>query len=423
MPAFISGIKQHSLAEQAGIRPGEVLTCVNGMAVGDIIDLSFLLCDNSVELQLLRQGQPHIVRIDKHPDEDLGLEFQSAVFDGVRTCFNRCIFCFVDQMIPGMRGTLYVKDDDYRLSFLYGNFITLSNMGEEDFRRIIRMHLSPIYVSVHATEDGVRCSMMQNNNAGGILKKLRMLIDNGIEVHTQIVCCPGYNDGKVLEKTYQDLLQLADGIASVAVVPVGLTKNRENLTKLRVFTGDEARDICRQVDEWQKDCRKKLGRSFIYLGDEFYLAAGFPVPLGEFYDGYPQLENGIGLTRIFLDDWEKHFAKPILDTHGDAVVLAGESAAKVLQPLIAGFNKKNHTAHQVVGVKNRFFGGAVNVTGLLTGGDMLAAVKGAQRIIIPAVTLNKDNIFLDDMSFDDFCRMANVRVDVVKDAKELMGKL
>lgn len=423
MSALISGIKQHSLAEQAGIRPGDVLTGVNGVAVGDIIDLSFQLCDDSVELQLLRQGQPRTVRIDKHPDEDLGLEFQSAVFDGVRTCFNRCIFCFVDQMIPGMRGTLYVKDDDYRLSFLYGNFITLTNMGEEDFQRIVRMHLTPIYVSVHATDAGVRCSMMQNKNAGDILEKLRMLIDNGIEVHTQIVCCPGYNDGKVLEKTYQDLLQLADGIASVAVVPVGLTKNRENLTKLRVFTGDEARDICRQVDEWQKDCRKKLGRSFIHLGDEFYLAAGLGVPPAETYDGYPQLENGIGLTRVFLDEWEEHFDKPILDTHRDAVVLAGESAAKVLQPLIAGFNKKYHTAHRVVGVKNCFFGGVVNVTGLLTGRDMLAEAKGAQRIIIPAVTLNKDNLFLDDMSFDDFCKKAGVTVDVVKDAKELMGKL
>ncbi len=423
MSALISGIKQHSLAEQAGIRPGEVLTGVNGLAVGDIIDLSFLLCECSVELQLLRQGQPRTVRIDKHPDEDLGLEFQSAVFDGVRTCFNRCIFCFVDQMIPGMRGTLYVKDDDYRLSFLYGNFITLTNMGEEDFRRIIRMHLSPIYVSVHATEDRVRCNMMGNNNAEDILKKLRMLIDNGIEVHTQIVCCPGYNDGTVLEKTYQDLLHLGNGIASVAVVPVGLTKNREKLTKLRIFTRDEAENLCRQVDEWQKDCRKKIGRSFIHLGDEFYLMAGLPVPPGESYDGYPQLENGIGLTRVFLDEWEEHFGKPILDTHADAVVLVGESAAKVLQPLIEGFNKKYHTAHRVVGVKNRFFGGAVNVTGLLTGGDMLAEAEGVQRIIIPAVTLNKDNLFLDDMSFDDFCRKAKAEVDVVRDARDLISRL
>jgi len=423
MSALISGIKKHSLAEQAGIQAGEVLTSVNGSPVRDLIDLSFMLCDDSVELQLTKDGHSRTVVVEKHPDEDLGLEFQAAVFDRVQTCFNKCIFCFVDQMIPGMRQTLYVKDDDYRLSFLYGNFITLTNMSEADFQRIIQMHLTPIYISVHATDSKVRCSMMQNKNAGDILEKLRMLIDNGIEIHTQIVCCPGYNDRKVLEKTYQDLLKLSDGIVSMAVVPVGLTKHREKLTRLRIFSKDEAATICRQVTKWQKDCRKKIGRSFVYLGDEFYLAAGLPIPEAETYDGYPQLENGIGLTRVFLDEWEEHFAKPILDTHADAVVLAGESAAKVLQPLVDKFNKKYHTKHKVVGVKNLFFGGAVNVTGLLTGGDMLRAAAGAKRIILPAVTLNKDNLFLDDMSFADFCQQAAVTVEVVKDAKELIGKL
>ena len=231
MQGLISSVKHGSLAEAAGIKAGESLLTVNGSSLRDIIDLSFLLADEQVVLKLAgADGTEREITIDKRIDEDLGLEFESAVFDKVTTCYNKCVFCFVDQMIPGMRKGLYVRDDDYRLSFLYGNFITLTNMKDEDFDRIIKTHMSPLYVSVHATDPEVRCAMMKNRFAGELMDKLHRLFEAGITVHTQIVCCPGYNDGEVLKRTYADLRALAPNVETMAVVPVGLTKNRAHLT-------------------------------------------------------------------------------------------------------------------------------------------------------------------------------------------------
>ena len=236
MVGIISGVRKNSLAESAGIKAGEKLLTVDGVQVKDIIELSFYTSDYEVDLEVeSADGTHRMVHINKHPDEDLGLEFEAAVFDRVRTCYNKCIFCFVDQMIPGMRKGLYVRDDDYRLSFLYGNFITLTNMKDEDFERIISTHMSPLYVSVHATDPAVRCKMMNNRFAGELMDRLQRLFDAGIQVHTQIVCCPGYNDGEVLAKTFADLYALNPNVLTMAVVPVGLTKNREQLHPLRTL--------------------------------------------------------------------------------------------------------------------------------------------------------------------------------------------
>lgn len=425
MLGCISNVRRHSLAEKAGIQPGEKLCSVNGCNVQDIIDLSFLTSDEVVELEIENAaGAKRLVQIEKYPDEDLGLEFESAVFDKVRTCYNNCIFCFVDQMIPGMRPGLYVRDDDYRLSFLYGNFITLTNMCDEDFDRIIRTHLSPLYISVHATDPDVRCKMMNNRFAGQLMEKINRLLEAGIQIHTQIVCCPGYNDGEVLKRTFADLYALHPGVLTMAVVPVGLTKHREHLHPMRTFTPQEAVEIVDAVSGWQKQCREETGKSFVYLGDEFYLLAGKALPSSEYYDGFPQLENGIGLTRNFLNEWETALKTlQYADGAEQAVIPVGESAFRVLQPMMEAFNRQYGTKHSFFSVKNLFFGGHVNVTGLLTGGDILAAVKDCERLILPGVVLNNDNLFLDDMSLDDFKRSFQGKVEIAKDAGELLRLL
>ncbi len=425
MKGNISGVRRHSLAEAAGIVAGEKLCSVDGVQIQDIIELSFYTSDYEVELEIENAaGQRRKVRIEKHPDEDLGLEFEAAVFDKVRTCYNKCIFCFVDQMIPGMRPGLYVRDDDYRLSFLYGNFITLTNMKDDDFDRIIRNHLTPLYVSVHATDPQVRCTMMKNRFAGELMEKLHRLIDAGVQVHTQIVCCPGYNDGDILAKTFADLRALHPGVLTMAVVPVGLTKHREHLPGMRTFTREEAEALVDQVTAWQAQCRREDGKSFVYLGDEFYLLAGREVPPADWYDGFPQLENGIGLTRKFITEWEDTLkvmtrvkaAKP-------AIIPVGESAYKVLKPLMEDLAEKYQVEHKFMSIPNLFFGGKVNVTGLLTGSDILTAVPTGARLVLPAVVLNSDNLFLDDMSFKEFKGKYRGTVEVAADAKELLHLL
>ena len=426
MLGLISAVRKNSLAEAAGIVAGDKLVAVDGVQVKDIIELSFYTSDYEVELELENaQGQRRQVHIDKYPDEDLGLEFEAAVFDKVSTCYNNCIFCFVDQMIPGMRKGLYVRDDDYRLSFLYGNFITLTNLKEEDFQRIIQTHMTPLYVSVHATDPKVRCEMMHNRFAGELMDKLERLFAAGIEVHTQIVCCPGYNDGVNLAKSFHDLYERHPHVLTMAVVPVGITKHREGLHPLRTFTKEEAAALIDQVTPWQRQCREETGKTFIYLGDEFYLLAGRDVPTAEWYDGFPQLENGIGLTRSFVDEWQATL--PSLSSYqaaSPAVIPVGESAFTVLQPLLYALNKQFNTAHSFVPVPNQFFGGKVNVTGLLTASDILRTCKeSGKRLILPAVVLNNDKLFLDDTALEQFRKEYPGKVDIAKDAKELLHLL
>lgn len=430
MFGLISGVRKNSLAEAAGIVSGDKLIAVDGVQVKDIIELSFYTSDYEVELELENQaGQRRQVHIDKYPDEDLGLEFEAAVFDKVNTCYNNCIFCFVDQMIPGMRPGLYVRDDDYRLSFLYGNFITLTNLKEEDFQRIIQTHMTPLYVSVHATDAQVRCQMMHNRFAGELMEKLERLFAAGIEVHTQIVCCPGYNDGEVLARSFADLYAHYPKVLTMAVVPVGITKHREGLHPLRTFTKDEAALLIDQVTAWQQRCREETGKTFIYLGDEFYLLAGREVPTAEWYDGFPQLENGIGLTRSFLDEWQENLATMgSYQPTADAVIPVGESAFAVLQPLMEQLNGQFGSRHSFVPVPNSFFGGKVNVTGLLTAGDILQTLAsmpkdGSKRVILPAVVLNNDKLFLDDKSLEQFKSAYSGRVEIAKGAKELLHLL
>ena len=294
---IISNVKSNSIGAEIGLIPGDRLLEVNGEAVQDIIDLSFALAEEEIELLIERiSGEQELITLEKEYHEDLGLEFESAVFDKVRQCANKCIFCFVDQMPPGMRESLYIKDDDYRLSFLYGNFVTLTNLGSRDINRIARLHLSPLYVSVHTTNGELREKMLGGKQAGKIMEQLKELVDKGIDLHTQVVLCPGFNDGKELERTINDLYALYPSVLSLAIVPVGLTRYRDHCHPLTKFSPTAAEEVIRLVHKYQQKCRKESQESFVYLADEFYLAAGKEIPSYESYDGFRNLKTVSALS-------------------------------------------------------------------------------------------------------------------------------
>jgi len=422
---IIARVIPDTIAAQVGLEPGDRLITVDGESIRDIIDLSFALADESVELIIEKKnGEQEILEIEKEYDEDLGIEFESAVFDGVRRCANQCIFCFVDQMAPGMRESLYVKDDDYRLSFLYGNFVTLTNNGPQDFNRISRLHLSPLYISVHTTNGSLREKMLNNKNAGKIMEQLDTLITSGIEMHTQIVLCPDINDGDELEKTITDLYSLHPSVISMAIVPVGLSRYRENCYSLEVFTPEKALSVVTMVNKWQQKCRKQSGTSFVYLSDEFYLAANQPIPAYDLYDGFPQLENGIGLIRNFLHEWQlESIVTTGYQTPHHLDVVCGVSAQKILQPLLDAVKIHNLTIG-VIPVENEFFGKDITVSGLLTGQDIARALtQDCERrtgVIIPGTSLRKgEGIFLDNMTLDELEHHAAVPVRAAYGAEDL----
>ncbi|MHC1746114.1 MAG: DUF512 domain-containing protein [Negativicutes bacterium] len=422
---IITGTAPNSIAQEVGLTCGDKLLAVNDQPISDLIDLSFALAEENVTLLIEKaDGEQELIEIEKEYDEDLGIEFDSAVFDGVRRCANRCVFCFVDQMPPGMRESLYVKDDDYRLSFLYGNFVTLTNMNHEDLARINRLHLSPLYISVHTTDGGLRAKMLNNPQAGNIMAQLNALAESGIEMHTQVVLCPGLNDGAALEKTFQDLYALYPQVLSMAIVPVGLTKHRSQCPSLCGFTPEQAAHIIHTVQMWQSKCRREMGQTFVYLADEFYLAADMPIPEYDFYDEFPQLENGIGIVRCFLTEWEEF--QPVLtssQTEEWIDVVCGVSIAKILDPLLSSLSIPNRNI-RLVPVDNTFFGSGVTVTGLLTGQDICKALRklSGRRtgIILPGVALRKgESIFLDDTTSESISKEFDVPVRIAHSAQDL----
>lgn len=420
---LISGVKQYSPAEFAQIKPGDILLSVNGQDFSDIIDLSFLFSDEELELLLQSvDGSKRTVLINKEIDEEVGLEFETAVFDKVKECCNNCIFCFVNQMPEGMRDSLYIKDDDYRLSFLYGNFITLTNITPEDKKRILSLNLSPLYVSIHATDGQVRTNMIKNKYAGQVIDHIKELAAGGIKFHTQIVLCPTFNDEKVLEQTFKELFSMNDSILSMAVVPVGLTKYRRKNDVLRTFTTQEAKKVVDSISCWQKKCRDEIGRSFVYPSDEFYVLANEDFPIAEYYDGFQQYENGIGICRKFIDEWHA-FSIDSFDVLEDVYVVCGKSAQNVLQKLINELTNITAVKYNLLTVENKFFGDTVTVTGLLTGNDILDSVKELgnkpKRLIVPGIALREDRVFLDDVSIKDFCNSLPYEVKIANTATQL----
>ena len=390
---------------------GDKILAVNDESIADIIDFRFAFAEEYVELLVEhKDGERELLAFDKEYDEELDCEFSSAVFDGTRVCRNNCCFCFVNMLAPKMRRSLFVKDDDYRLSFLSGNFITLTNMTDGDFDRIARLHLSPLYVSVHTTNGTLRKKMLRNENAENIVANLRRLANMGIELHTQIVLCRGINDDAELERTIADLANLRPAVLSVAVVPVGITRHRRDDFPLKSFDAESAEKVIAQAEKWQQRFRYESGQTFLYLADEFYLASGRPLPPVKYYDGFPQIENGIGLAQSFVDDWEKtHIAVKHESPPQKILVLCGTAIAPLMLRLAAEAQQhRDDLKVKVVPVTNEFFGGNVNVSGLLTGRDLAAAAKNANgrsfdAILLPGTALRRgENIFLDDMTIAEF---------------------
>lgn len=433
-----------SLAEELELVPGDKLLEINGIKLRDIIDVSFAFADEEIEMLVEHEdGQQEVYEFDKDYDEELGVEFESAVFDGIRHCANNCLFCFVDQVAPDMRESLNIKDDDYRMSFLYGNFITMTNMVDADFQRIKQYHLSPLFVSVQCTNPDLRQKLLRCRTAGNLSAQLDKLEAADVEYHTQIVLCRDLNDGEELERSLRDIVARQPHALSVAIVPVGLTRFRQDCYPLKSFDKESAARVVEQVEAYQRQQREKDGRTFIYLADEFYLLAGRELPPAEYYDGFPQLDNGIGLARNFMEE----FAAAVAEADDSKAALAAhkqqdnrDNRAKLrlavvsgtsISPLMAELAESISGAGEqvtMVPVPNHHFGTTVNVSGLLTAKDMLTALQDVagkvDGILIPESALRTgDNVFLDDVSLSDFCARLPCRVETVGSGREYFHAL
>lgn len=417
--AVIERVEVGSIAAEAGLAPGDEIIAINGTPVNDLIDYRYLCADEHIDVEVRKaNGEEWLIEIDKDCDEELGVGFTSETFDGLRRCQNHCVFCFLDQMPVGMRRSLYVRDDDYRLSFLHGNFVTLTNLRPEDIERIITLRLSPLYVSVHATDPAVRRRLLRNRRAGEIVPLLKRLCGAGIEVNCQIVLCPGYNDGEVLDRTIADLAELWPRALSVAVVPVGLTRYRAGLPEIKAVGRAEADAVIAQVEGWQARLAERGVTDLLYLADEFYLIAGRPLPRYEDYGNFPQLENGVGLVRLFEEEFkvaEVRFPKTVEPRR--VRIVTGVSAGPFIKGLAARLERVAGMRAEVTVVENEFFGPSVTVAGLLTGRDILAALRGSapvDEILIPAAALRfEGDRFLDDVTPAELALEVGQKVSIV----------
>lgn len=400
---IVSDVAVHSPAERCGIVRGDVLLAINGAPVIDLVDYEFLTAESRLTVQLRgADGVQRTAQIEKDEAEPLGLSFATTMMDALRTCKNHCCFCFIDQMPQGTRTSLHVKDDDWRMSFIMGNYVSLTNVDDAELDRIIQRRVSPLYVSLHATDPIVRVSIMCNPNAGRILEQLRKLCDAGIRFHLQVVLCPGVNDGDVLARTLSDAAALAPCARTLAIVPVGLTRFRERLFPLRTFTSDEARAMIASIEAFQSRCLARMGTRFAFLSDEWYLLAGLPLPPFDAYEDFEQIENGVGLLRLFEDEFNMALARCKPLAQEKRVLVAGGTAAapffgKLLQSLA-----RYRCIAEPVAIENRYFGGNVSVGGLVTGGDLVEQLRGridGRALLIPRNMLReRGDVFLDGLS-------------------------
>jgi putative radical SAM enzyme (TIGR03279 family) len=420
----IARVVSGSPAAEAGLRAGDRLVAINGLVVRDAIDYAFETLEPRLDLAIERNGQLDSVRVEKLPDQELGLEFALPVFEGIRECNNNCEFCFIRGLPKGLRRSLYIRDDDYRYSFLFGTFLTLTNLEESDWERIGFQHLSPLHVSIHATDLAVRRRMLANPATPDILVQLDRLAGLGIEVKGQVVLCPGLNDGAVLERTVRDLAERPGVVDSVAIVPVGLTRYSGART-LRQVSPAEARRLVRQARGWQRELRARLGRDFVYLSDELYLLAGQPFPPAWRYDGYRQLQNGVGLTRLLLADWSRSRSKipAVLASPRRVAWVCGRAAAPALRRICADLRAVASLQVTVIEVSNEFFGGGVSVSGLLTGQDVVAGLqaRSLDLAILPRSAFGYEGQqMLDGWTVAAIERAAGVRVATGGGAAELL---
>ncbi|MDD2401582.1 MAG: DUF512 domain-containing protein [Clostridia bacterium] len=426
--AEIIGIEKDSLAEELNLMAGDKILKVNYKKIKDLIQFQMEWAGEEVILEVKKNnGDNELYEIEKEYDEPLGAIFDKAIFDGLKTCGNKCIFCFVDQMPQHMRKGLYIKDDDYRLSFLQGSYITLTNLKGRDISRIKREHLSPLYVSVHATNPKIRKSIINNPRAGDVLKIMKELSDAGIKFHTQIVACPGVNDGEVLEETYRDLSSI-EGVLSIVIVPVGLTRYRNDLPDLSIYTREDAQCLVKLVEEKQQLELQRRGSHYIWPSDEFYLLAGMQIPTAEVYEDYCQLENGVGMIRLLWDDFQNLQLPAEINPSKEIIIATGVSGFKVINSVVDRLNKIKGLKIIVKEIKNSFFGSTITVTGLLTGKCLLNGLKDVEKgsIVCISETMIKsgNGKFLDDLTPADVgTRLGINLITVPVDAKEILKKI
>ncbi len=411
----IKRVMKNSIAEEIGLEPGDAIIKINGTEITDVLDYRFLMSDEEILLTVeTKDGETVEVEIEKDCYEDLGVEFESGLIDGAKSCANRCIFCFIDQLPKGMRGSLYFKDDDTRLSFFQGNYVTLTNLSEKEIDRLIKMRVSPINVSVHTTNPILREKMLRNKNAGNIMKRMRRFAENGIVMNAQIVLCPSFNDGAELERTFSDLLSMGEHIKSVSVVPIGKTRYRDGLCEIPSVTPEGAEEVIKTVMKWQKRAMESVGSRLFYASDEFYLKAGLELPEAEEYEAFPQIENGVGMISSMREEFYRALAQTDAPEHIPHVSIAtGKAAYNFIKSIANDAEKKyNGLKVDVYAIENNFFGEEITVTGLLCGCDIIEQLQGkdlGERLIISKSMLrDSTDVLLDNVTTEEISERLNV---------------
>ncbi len=417
MNNVIIKVEKGSIAEEMGIEPGDILVDIDNNPVKDVFDYRYLIQSEYIEVGIQKpNGDEWLLEIDKEEYEDLGIVFERGLMDRAKSCSNKCIFCFIDQLPKGMRDTLYFKDDDSRLSFLQGNYVTLTNMKQEDIDRVIFYHLSPINISVHTTDKELRKFMLKNPNSDNLMDYIKQLYENHIEMNFQIVLCRDINDGEYLDKSIEELSQFIPMARSMSVVPFGMTRFRDGLCDIKLFDKAGCIRVIEQVEGWQKRLYAKYGTRFCFLSDEFYLMAGMEIPDGECYEGYPQLENGVGMIALTKSEFYNKLNTLEADNVSRTVTLAtGKLAYDFIYSLSCDIMKKyGNTKINTVAVENDFFGNTITVSGLLTGRDIISCLKGKELgsvLFIPENCLRADEtVLLDDVDIKDIEKELNVKV-------------
>ena len=424
----IASVEPGSIADELELEAGDILLEINGNKIEDVFDYHYLMNEEYVELLVRKaNGEEWELEIEKEFEEDLGVIFENGMMDDYRHCTNKCIFCFIDQMPPGMRETLYFKDDDTRLSFLQGNYVTLTNLKEKDVEKIIKYKLSPINISFQTTNPELRCKMLHNRFAGDSLKIVDRLVEAGITINGQIVLCKNWNDGEELERSMRDLYKYVPSLQSVSVVPVGLSKFREGLEPLDPFTKEDAKKVLAQIDKWQKRAYEEYGMHFIHASDEWYLLAEEELPDEDSYDGYLQLENGVGMLRLLETEFRDALAMEKGDEKARRVSIA---TGKLAAPFISKFMeeltvKYPNTEVSVYDITNEFFGEKITVAGLITGQDLKKQLKDAElgeKLLLPCHMLRSgEEVFLDDVTVSELSEYLQIPIEIVdSDGAELL---
>ncbi|BBF42213.1 Fe-S oxidoreductase, related to NifB/MoaA family with PDZ N-terminal domain [Lachnospiraceae bacterium KM106-2] len=417
----ITKVEPGSIAEEMEIESGDVLISINNKLIKDVFDYHYLINDTYLTVVVRKQnGEEWELDIEKDYEEDLGIGFDEGLMDHYRSCKNKCIFCFIDQMPKGMRDTLYFKDDDARLSFLQGNYITLTNMSDEDIDRIINYKLMPINISVHTTNPDLRKKMLHNRFAGDALKKIKRLYEGGIDMNSQIVLCKGFNDGEELDRSIRELSEMLPYMQSLSVVPIGMTKYRDGLAQVEKFTREDARKVLDQIHGWQEKILKEHGTRFVFASDEWYILAGYEIPKEDYYEGYGQIENGVGMVRSLTDEVIEELKNHKGDERAKVVSLA---TGKLAHPIIESLGKKieekfPNIKTKVYLIENEFFGKDITVAGLLTGQDIIKQLKEQELgdyLILPSVLLRSGtDVLLDDLTVKDIETALQIPIRIVK---------